>query len=208
MFKVLREVIRALMGISRETRKRMTMATRGSILWIILLQSHQFELGEVNILCEFTTMHGGLQAKRATIRHIEMPLELLTNSTDTPPLPTTRTPEIQVLDVDNTHKKPRVANTNNWHPNLKVDLEGPLREAGNPTFKKIMNYWKKDACLVVPKGSPICAPNYLFRSYFSKEKCTKKHVIANDSQVQTVLVLVESFLKDPRKINAGQSIVK
>ena len=43
---------------------------------------------------------------------------------------------------------------------------------------------------------------------FFKEKCTKKHVIVNDSQVQPVLALVESFLKDPRKISAGQPIVK
>ena len=48
----------------------------------------------------------------------------------------TRTPEIQVLDVDKIQKKPRVANPNHWHPKLKAALEGPLREAGNPTFKK------------------------------------------------------------------------
>ena len=81
MFKVLREVIRALMYISREARKRMNMATRGSILWIILLQSRQFSLGEVNILYDFTIIHGNLRAKRSTIHHSEMPLELLTKST-------------------------------------------------------------------------------------------------------------------------------
>ena len=99
MFKVLRETICALMDIYREARKRMTVATRGYILWIILLQSRQFALGEVNILCEFTTMHGDLQAKRTTIHHSEMSLELLTNSTDTPPPPTTRTPG-QVVTVN------------------------------------------------------------------------------------------------------------
>ena len=146
----------------------MTMATRGYILWIVLLQSRQFSLGEVNIVYEFTTMHGNLQAKRATIHHSEMPLELLTNSTDTPPPPTTRTPETQVLDVDKIHKKPRVVKPNYCHPKLKAALEGPLREAGNPMLTKIVNYYKKDAYGVVPKGSPICAPNYLFRSCFFK----------------------------------------
>ena len=140
MFKVLREVIRALMDISRESRKHMTMATRGSILWIILLQSRQFELGEVNILCEFTTTHDDLREKRSTIHHCEMPLELPTKSTDTPPPPTTMIPEIQVLDLDKIHKKPRVANPNNWHPKLKAALEVPLREVVNPTFTNIMNY--------------------------------------------------------------------
>ena len=113
-----------------------------------------------------------------------------------------------MLDVDNIHKKPRVVKPNHWYPKLKAALEIPLREAGNKTLTKIMNYRKKDAYGVVPNGSPICAPNYLFRSCFSKEKCTKKHVIVNDSQVQPVLALVESFLNDPRKIDAGQSIVK
>ena len=80
-----REVIFVLRDLSREARKLMTMATKGSIPWIVLLQSRQFALGEVNILCEFTTIHGNLQAKRATIHHSDMPLELLTNSTETSP---------------------------------------------------------------------------------------------------------------------------
>ena len=100
LLKVLREVILELKYLSREARKRISMATKGSILWIDLLQSRQFALGEVNILCEFTTMHGNLQAKRATIHYSEMPLELLTNSRETPPPPATRTPEIQVVDMD------------------------------------------------------------------------------------------------------------
>ena len=52
----------------------MTMATKGYIMWVVLLQSRKFELGEFNIFCEFTTMHGDLRAKRATIHYSEMPL--------------------------------------------------------------------------------------------------------------------------------------
>ena len=37
-------------------------------------------LGEVNLLCEFTTMHKDLCAKRARIPQSEMPSDLLTNS--------------------------------------------------------------------------------------------------------------------------------
>ena len=92
LFKVLREVILLLRDLSCEARKCMTMATKGSILWIVLLQSRQFILGEVNILCEFTTMYGKLRAKRATINHSNITLELLTNSTETPPPTATRNP--------------------------------------------------------------------------------------------------------------------
>ena len=92
LFKVLIEVILALRDLSRWARKRMTVANKVYILWIVLLQSRQFELDEVNILCEFTTMHGDLQAKRTIIHHSDMPLELLTNSRERPPPPANRTP--------------------------------------------------------------------------------------------------------------------
>ena len=39
LFKDIKEVIRALQEYSRDARKRMTLFTKGSILWIILLQS-------------------------------------------------------------------------------------------------------------------------------------------------------------------------
>ena len=74
LFKVLREVILALRDLSCEAHKCMNMATKGSILWVLLLQSRQLALGEVNILCEFTKMHGKLRAKRATIHHSDIPL--------------------------------------------------------------------------------------------------------------------------------------
>ena len=105
-------------------------------MWIVLLQSRQFALGEVKILCEFTTMHGDLRAKISKIHHSEMPLELPTNSTETPSPPATRTPYIHVLDIDNIQKKPRVSKLKNCHPKLKAYLEGPLKEAENPTFTK------------------------------------------------------------------------
>ena len=147
-----------------------------------------------------------MQSKRATIHQSEMPLELLTNSRERPPPPVNKTPYIRVVDMDKIQKKPRVANLNNWHPKLKAALEGPLKEAENPTFTKIMEFFKKDAYGVIPKGSPICSTNYLFGSCFFKEKGTKKHIIAKYSQVQPILALVEDFVKDPRKINAGQSL--
>ena len=80
LFKALLEVIRALREFSREACERMTMLTKGSILWTVLLQSRQFALGEVNLLCEFTTMHEDLRAKCASILHSKIPSDLLTNS--------------------------------------------------------------------------------------------------------------------------------
>ena len=75
--------------------------------------------------------------------------------------------------MDKIQNKPRVANPNNWHPKLKAALEGPLKEAQNPTFTEIMEFCTKDAYSVVPKGSPICAPNYLFGSFFPERNAPK-----------------------------------
>ena len=60
--------------------------------------------------------------EESTIHHSEMPLELLINTRETPPPPATRTPEIQLLDMDKIQNNPRVANLKNWHPKLKAAL--------------------------------------------------------------------------------------
>ena len=206
LFKLVREVIRALRDFSREARKRMTLNTKGSILWIILLQSRQFAIGEMGVMCEFQTMHNDLRAKRANIHHSEMPLELLTNSTN--PDPAAPAPkEEQVVDVDKVGEKPpkksRQANPNNWHLKLKAALEAPLKTAGNPSFTKIMNFCGKDAYGIVPKGSNVCAPNLLFGTCFHGEKCTRTNKMATDGQVKQVLELVDKFIKDPAKLKIG-----
>ena len=54
LFKVLREVILELRDLSLDACKRITMATKGYILWIVLLQSRQFSLGEFTQDVDFT----------------------------------------------------------------------------------------------------------------------------------------------------------
>ena len=214
LFKCIKEIISALQAYSREARKRMSMHTRGSILWIILLQSRQFGLGEVNILFEFSSMHSDLRSKKATIHHSEMPAELILNSTDDEdtspqltgglgPSTTKRGKGLGGDDADNL-KRQRKSNPNNWNPKLKAVLEAPLKKAKFPTFTKIMNWLKKDAYHIYPRGSEICVPNAIFGRCFHGEKCHKKHVVAPEDKVQDILKLVEPFTKDPTKVNLGQ----
>ena len=207
LFHAVREVVRALREYSREARKRMSLSTKASILWIILLQSRQFSLGEVNLLCEFTTMHEDLRAKRASIHHSEVPNELITNSTpEAPPKAVSKkTPSpTDPIDVDKIPKKPKtVPNPNNWHPKLKEALEEPLKKAGHPSFTKVMNFCKKDAYGIFHKGSPICVPNAFFGTCFFGDKCPKKHTMATDAQVQPILSLLDDFIRDPAKIKSG-----
>ena len=93
----------------------MTPNTKGSMLWIIFLRYLQFALGEVNVLCEFTTVHEDLRAKRAAIHHSEMPLEIVSNSTEkvAPPKPNETTPEVVDVEVERIKKKLRPENPNN-----------------------------------------------------------------------------------------------
>ena len=171
LFKAIMEVIRALREYSREARKCMTLSTKGYILWIILLQSRKFSLGEVNMLCEFTTIHEGIRANRAAILHSEIPSELLQNSEPnlTPPVTAKTPPTNPTIDVDAIPKWPRVATMSNWHPKLRTALQGPLKTAGNPTFTKIMNYCKKYGYNISPKRSPVCTPNdFLGLSFLAK----------------------------------------
>ena len=131
----------------------MTLSKKGCILWIVLLQSRQFSLGEVNMLREFTTIHEDLRAKKASILHSKIPSELLKHSSTTSPPPDRikKLPHKPDIDVDETPKRQRVANPNNCHPKHMAALKRPLQTAGSPTFTKIMNFCKKDAYSIFPK---------------------------------------------------------
>lgn len=103
-------------------------------------------------------MYKDLRAKSVSILHSKMPRELLDNSEqEAPPEKPSQVQDIspQMIDIDKISKKPRQENPNNWHPNLKEKLEGPLKEAGFHSFTKIMNYCKKDAYSIFPKGSLV-----------------------------------------------------
>ena len=77
LFQCLIQIINALKKFSRSARIAMTNTTKASILWIILLQSRQFSIGNMEILAEFQSMHTNLTAKQGTIIHAEVPQELL-----------------------------------------------------------------------------------------------------------------------------------
>ena len=153
-------------------------------------------------------MHCGedLLAKKASTINREMPSELQTNSGTTlpPPERIKNLPHKPDIDVDVTTKRQRVANSNNWHPQLMSALKRPPQTSGSPTFTKIMNFKKKDTYKIFPKGSPVCAPNAFFRTFFFNEKCTKNTTSATDAQVKLILDLFEEFTKDPIKLNAGR----
>jgi hypothetical protein len=69
LFQCVVTVINALKDYSRAARELMSTWTRASILWIILLQSRTFALGNDTILAEFATIQASLSAKVGVIHH-------------------------------------------------------------------------------------------------------------------------------------------
>ena len=155
----------------------MSMTTKGSILWIVLLQSRQFALGEVNLLCEFTTMHEDLRAKRASIMHSEMPIDLIANSEKerAQQEKAEESAADDTLEVEKPPKKikrePAAANKNNWNLKLRAALTGPMKEAGQPSFTKVLHFCKADAYHIFTRGGATCALNAFFGKCFFGDDC-------------------------------------
>ena len=197
LFKCMREIIRAYRGYSREARKQLGMASKGAILWIILLQARQFALGEVNILFEFTKMHEDLRAKKSVFHHSEMPRELLGSM---PPSPT------PLRNPDESAKRPRLANPSSWHPQLKDLLLPAVRVARNPTFTQLLGFLKRDAYHIFPRGSDVCVPNSILGTCQQGDKCKRKHRLPNDEQVKNIMEFVQPFVKHPEGLREGKSL--
>ena len=114
----------------------MSLHTKDSILWIVLLQARQFGMGEVNILHEFKSLHHDLQAKRGDISHSKVPRELVRALLKRKP---GRNSDDREGDQDRKRNE-RQANPNNWNPRLRASLEGPLSQAKFPLFTKVLGY--------------------------------------------------------------------
>ena len=63
LFKCVANVVNCIRNYSLAARKAMTKASNVSILWIIILQSRKFAIGEFEILVEFTSIQALLCKK-------------------------------------------------------------------------------------------------------------------------------------------------
>ena len=198
------KIINALKEFSRVARDSMTAMTKASILWIILLQSRNFALGDDTILAEFTAMHSNLASKQGNIFHSEVPHALIMPTNDTAKTKRKQPPPDQDGEKQEA-KKPR-KNLNNWHPLLKSKLAGPISKAGNPTYTSIMQYVDKDPNDVISDRSSWCTPNAFFGKCFLGEKCRRQHKIVTDTQADKILVMMEKLIEKPEDLKMkGQS---
>ena len=202
-FKCIEKIIKALKEFSRPARNTMTQMTKASILWIILLQSRNFALGDDTILSEFSAMHANLSSKQGNIFHAEVPQALLS-----PVPPTTLGSNKRKSTTPETEpdkpiaKKPR-QNLNNWHPTLKEKLTIPMTKAGFPTFTTIMQYVDKDPNEVISDRSSWCTPNAFFGRCFLGEKCKRQHKIVTDVQADKIVKMMDKFITNPEDVRKG-----
>jgi hypothetical protein len=199
LFKCVVTIIDAIKEFSHAAREAMTMKTKASILWIILLQSRQFAIGVFDVLAEFSTMHSALSSKHAIIHHAEVPVELVTPVDDKPDPKDKRQPDPPFEQP----KRPRKPNPNTWHPKLREMMAKPMITAQYPTFSAILKYCSANAQEVYAKDAAKCAPNAFFGRCFKGDSCFKDHSPASDSDVNKILQMVDKFIKEPEGLRQG-----
>ena len=198
------QIITALKQFSRNAREAMSITTKASILWVVLLQGRQFATGHMDVLAEFSALHSSLVAKQANIYHAEVPAELFKQKS---PLSQKRSfddakPSIQTPPEA---KKPKLVGTNlnTWHPKLKEKIGPALRKAGYPRFMTILEACDVDADQMYKKFGGRCTPNTMFGSCFAKGACKRDHSLPSSEEVEEILTLTKKFFENPTPIKTG-----
>jgi hypothetical protein len=202
-FLAMKRIITSYRALSRPARKAMSHRSKASILWIILLQSRKFAIGEMEILSEFSGMHTSLTQKSGIIMHAELPLELA----EEPKKQNAKTsPKRQVegdpKKSDPPAKKPK-PNPNTWHPKLKAAFTEPLRIANKPTFTSILRYCDEDSTEIYAKNARKCAPNAFFGTCYGGDACPRDHSMATDAEATKIIKMCDKFIKNPSELNRG-----
>jgi len=194
LFKQLKELIKALANYNPKALKQMTKKTRGSILWIITLQTRHFFRGEISILAEFQLMKNKLTARDPLIYHAEVPDILIEEKTITGDKRSSFGDE-EKRDGGNATKK------------QKASIIHPL-------FMKhfIHGIWKNNPALIMRDITQHCNTNVptivqdhkaCLLAMFGRCKnpnCNKKHRAATDAEAKFVCDTLEKAIKNPEDI--------
>ena len=201
------KIIDALKQFSRAARDAMSLTTRASILWVILLQGRQFATGHMDILAEFSSLHTNLISKQANIYHAEVPAELLQSK-----LSKKRSLDPSAdKDKPGSNKKYKPdaegegTNPNTWHPKLRKKMDYAIRKTNFPRFMQILNYCGINADEVYSKYGNRCTPNTLFGFCSSRSHCTRSHKLPTDIEADEIIELTKKFHEQPENFKKGPS---
>ena len=133
----LMKVIDSIKFFSWVYRGAMNLNTKALIIWIILLQSRKFSMGDTTILSEFFTMHTNLSSKQCLIINAELPIDIMG---------TTQRKRTRYFDpgTDQITTKQKggnpqgKSNPNKWHPLLKSNLTSPIEVEHKLSFSAVI----------------------------------------------------------------------
>ena len=137
LFRSLVKVIHSIKAFSWVDRNSMTLKTKASIIWIILLQSRKFYVADTTILAELFTMHTNLSSKKCLIIHAEVTNKIFVITQRK----RTRDFDPVTDPIPNKYKgwSPQGKfNPNTWHTLLKSKLTSPIEVSGKPSLKAVL----------------------------------------------------------------------
>ncbi len=206
LFIAIKTVIDALKQFSRPAREAFTTRTKAQILWILLLQSRNFASGNMQLLCEFTTMQANLCGKNVSFTHAELPSALLEEKTTTPidSGSSKGSTKRHTNDMEaQEKKKPKGPNKNQWHPKLRAALTIPLDKAKHPSLTALANFCNINLKEVWTTKRARCTSNSFLGRCKDGESCTRSHELPTDSEVEDIFKLLQPFLAKPEGMLKG-----
>jgi hypothetical protein len=202
LYTQVRTMIRAFNTYTKASLKAITMQTKASILWILLLQTRHFAGGNLTTLAEFRNMMDKITAKDCNITHAEVPAAFITSSdskkrkigdVDTPTTPTRERPNPYGPPVTPSPERPTRV-----HPLLREKvINNILRTNPNIPIRKICTYCSTDISKL-SKDPSKCVLGMLgiCRNRF----CKRRHLVANDMEAKHIIQLLEKAINDPEKM--------
>jgi len=191
-------IVENILQLSKRARDMTTQSTKAAILWIFLIQSHEFARGKGEITAEYQEMQHGLEVKHAEITYAEVLAHLTA---------------LAVIKKIPTHGGEQTAE--DFELGKKQKLATNKLTALNPILKPIAVAWQangkpqlRDMCgycninqsqLII--DSKICKSNTLFGSCnFSDNCCDTQN--GNRRGGKKILGLLGKFKDEPEGLNS------
>ena len=198
-------IVSALKSINMRAQASISLQAKATILWIILLQSRRFAIGDMSILSEFSKMQADLVGKNTNIYHTKIPAELLKGHEPSLPPPPSKHPVPQPTATDSPAPKRQklLPNPNAWHPKLKGAFGPAMEKAGHPPLTAIANYCGVNIKKNFNGHGNRCTSNAVLGKCYLGDKCTRTHNLPSEEEVGSIVKLFKKFLDAPEGAKKG-----
>ena len=211
------DIAKALRKYPEDVLDALPMHAKASVLWIIHLQARHFAQGKMDpahtssmCLPAFQLMYNQICSTAVHVVSIAgLPAKL--EASNTPPTKKGNLDETgHKQHTDNDTKKHKGNEKEKvekpWNATLKAALEGPLKQAGNPSLKDIARHCNllRDDIIIPNTAKEDCRQWLLFGKCRYGKKCRFNHNTATDEQAKAVIVKLEKFIAEPDTLKQGE----